>query len=263
MSVPGQPGLSASRRRVALLALRARTDQLNDYFLAFSTRLPATRSPSSRTSITTAAIASLSSIATASTASTRWSSRVLAARLRRAHQGPEARLRIPGYVSDDLVCLAARITKPDEEREIDMATAVGRCCPTWKGSQEKALIGTGFPRARARLRAEAGHRRRRGEPQYGTPGSNISRTARCPRHRGRRLDFERDDVVRKIRAPDRRAAVADFDELSNGCSMRGRTTSITARSRPATSRRLRCVSARSCSRASTRGSSSRSCTTSR
>jgi hypothetical protein len=52
---------------------------------------------------------------------------------------------IPGYVSDDLVRLAARITKPDEEREIDIGYRGRTLLPYMgKGSQEKAVIGTGF-----------------------------------------------------------------------------------------------------------------------
>jgi hypothetical protein len=52
---------------------------------------------------------------------------------------------IPGYVSDDLVQLAAQITKPDEEREIDIGYR-GRTLRPYmgKGSQEKAEVGTGF-----------------------------------------------------------------------------------------------------------------------
>jgi hypothetical protein len=52
---------------------------------------------------------------------------------------------IPGYVSDDLVQLAARLTKPDDEREIDIGYR-GRTLSAYmgKGSQEKAEVGTGF-----------------------------------------------------------------------------------------------------------------------
>jgi hypothetical protein len=52
---------------------------------------------------------------------------------------------IPGYVSEDLVRLAAQITKPDEEREIDIGYRGRTLLPYMgRGSQEKALIGTGF-----------------------------------------------------------------------------------------------------------------------
>jgi hypothetical protein len=52
---------------------------------------------------------------------------------------------IPGYVSDDLVQLAAQVAKPDDEREIDIGYR-GRTLKPYmgKGSQEKAEIGTGF-----------------------------------------------------------------------------------------------------------------------
>jgi hypothetical protein len=52
---------------------------------------------------------------------------------------------IPGYVSDDLVRLAGQITKPDEERGIDVGYR-GRTLRPYmgKGSLEKADIGTGF-----------------------------------------------------------------------------------------------------------------------
>jgi len=52
---------------------------------------------------------------------------------------------IPGYVSEDLVRHAARVAKPDEEREIDIGYRGRTLLPYMgRGSQEKAEIGTRF-----------------------------------------------------------------------------------------------------------------------
>jgi hypothetical protein len=52
---------------------------------------------------------------------------------------------LPGYVSDDLISLAKKLTKPDEDRTIDVGYR-GRRLPYYmgRGSQEKHIIGVRF-----------------------------------------------------------------------------------------------------------------------
>ena len=186
-------------------------------------RLPAgvrraTRSPSSRTSTGSARSGSRSSTSTGSTPSTRCSSPSTTTRSTGSTRtSPRCVRNLTGYVSDDLVEQAKRLTIPDEQRTIDVGYRA-RQLAFWmgRGVAGEARDRRAVPRARGGSRAEARHRYRGAGPDLRRRLVRVRR--QLPRHarrRGRHVDLR----PRRHRAERTEALLAaepdlDFEEVS-------------------------------------------------